>query len=131
MSIEVRREDGFTYVTYAEGKRPLKIAVYDVAGDFSRYDNLFRMITEITQIANAPEHIKKMEPPNYYALVERLATMVCKSFSPTTNWGVTKPEVRGVVVFTLLAGMEAGRWPDEYPTGPSFFVQDNGGGGYE
>jgi|GEM_PF-6036106 len=119
-------EDGYTYVLYAEGKRPLKIAVY-VLGDVE-YEVLFRrMIEFIQRESNAPEHLAKMTGPKFMAFVERMATLICKEYSPTKNLGITKPEIRGAVLFVLQAGLKAGRWPDEFEMTSRTFVQFGGG----
>lgn len=126
--MRVSEKDGFTYIEYAEGKRPLKLAVY-VIDHIEREVYLRRMLKFIEATANAPAHLAKMEKPKFFALVERLATMVCREFSPTTNWNVTKPETRGIVLFTLYSGIQAGTWPEEYEISDKTFVQFGGGRG--
>lgn len=121
-------QDGFTYVQYADDKRPLKIGVY-VIDDEDRNVYLSHLIDFVESIANAPQHIAKMEPVNYWRLVERLATMFCREFSPTANWNVSKPEIRGMVCFVLAAGVHAGHWPVDYEISDETFVQY--GGGYD
>jgi hypothetical protein len=118
----IKHEEGFTIITYAEGKRPLKLAVY-VIDCVEREVYLRRIVKFIEAAANTPIHISKMEQPKFFALVERLATMVCRQFSPTANWGVTKPEIRGAVLFVLYGGIAAGTWPDTYEITDTTFVQ--------
>jgi len=120
--MKVTHEDGFTLIEYAEDKRPLKVGVY-VIDSFDRDMQLNRIVRFIEANANAPVHIAKMEPPKFYALVERLATMVCREILPTRNWGITKPEIRGAVLFVLYEAIEAGKWPVEFETNRTTFVQ--------
>lgn len=122
MEAVVTQIDGFTYVTYREDKRPLKIAPYWIDGPESEII-LSRFIKFVETTANKPEHVAKMQPDKFWALVERLSTLACREFSPTTNWGVTKPEVRGIVLFTLYGGMDNGDWPQGYTMTEGSFVQ--------
>ncbi|MCU6709786.1 hypothetical protein M6D81_13900 [Paenibacillus sp. J5C_2022] len=122
-AIVTRDTEGYTYIKYAEDKRPLKICPYFVDG-IEREICLGRMVRCIEEESNGPEHIAKMTEPKFFALVERLATLTCKEFSPTKNWGVTKFEVRAIVLFVLYGGLDAGRWPDAYPMTDKTFVQD-------
>ncbi|MFD2615705.1 hypothetical protein [Paenibacillus gansuensis] len=115
-------EDGFTYVTYAPNKRPLKLAVYWVTDEMSA-DILRQIIEFVTRMANKPVHLRNMEPPKFWALCERLATMYCRTYSPTTNYGITKPEIRAAVYFVMLAGITAGEWPEKYPVTDKTFVK--------
>ncbi|TLS53387.1 hypothetical protein FE782_03705 [Paenibacillus antri] len=115
-------QDGFTYIKYAENKRLLKLTVYWIDGVESEMF-LQTIIRYVTTVANHPKHIGKLEPAKYWSLVERLATMFCKSYSPTTNYGVTKPEVRGAIYFVLQAGIKAGEWPEDFEVTPGAFVQ--------
>lgn len=118
-------EDGFTHVKYREDKRPLKIDVFIIDGpEHETY--LQRIVKFVERESNAPQHVAKMAPEKYWPLVERLATLVCREFSPTTNWGVTKPEIRGAVLFILYAGIKAGTWPEEYEMTDKTFVQYGG-----
>lgn len=121
----IQNEDGYTYVTYREDKRPLKLAVY-VIDDVERGAYFERIESYVKQAANAPVHLANMEQPKFYALVERLATMVCREYAPTANWGVTKPEIRGAVYYVLSAAIEVGTWPDRYVTSDKTFVQVGG-----
>ncbi|WP_373230378.1 hypothetical protein [Cohnella sp.] len=118
----VTEEDGFTLITYREDKRPLKLALY-VIDSFEREMTLNSVIEFIEREANAPSHIANMEPAKFWALVERISTLFCRAFSPTLNWGVTKPEIRGAVYFVINEGMRAGAWPDDYTMTQSTFVQ--------
>ncbi|RED86199.1 hypothetical protein [Cohnella phaseoli] len=120
--MKVTHEDGFTLIEYAEGKRPLKVTAY-VIDCFDRDIQLSHIVKYVEAAANAPVHVAKMEPTKFYALVERLATTVCREFSPTRNWGVTKPEIRGAVLFVLYAAIKAGKWPVEYDMTDTTFVQ--------
>jgi hypothetical protein len=118
----VKHEDGFTYITYRDDKRPLKLAVYFLRGSEDEAF-LYDVVRFVRAGANAPQHLAKMEPPKLWALVERLSTLFCRSYSPTSNWGVTKPEIRGAVLFVIDAGLKAGNWPDEYEMTRKTFVQ--------
>lgn len=112
-------------VKYAEDKRPLKITAYyiDSEEDFHRYNSIRRFVENAS---NAPEHVAKMSEAKFFALVELLSTLACREFSPTTNWGVTKPAVRGIVLFVLYAGIKAGKWPTRYEMTETTFVQAAG-----
>lgn len=121
----IYHKEGFTYVQYAEGKRPLKLGTYFIAcPESDAYLNT--IIGFVTAAANKPEHIARMEPAKYWALVERLATLFCRKYSPTTNHGITKPEIRGAVYFVIQAGLQAGTWPAEYAITDKTFVQYGG-----
>jgi hypothetical protein len=122
MSTVTHDEDGYTYIKYREDKRPLKLAVYWIdsraAGEY-----LALIAGFVEGTANAPTHIEKMEPDRFWALVERLATLFCREHSPTTNHGITKPEIRGAVYFILDAAIKAGHWPEQYGISDRSFVQ--------
>lgn len=109
-------------VQYADGKRPLKIGVYVVDSEF-KSDFLTEIMAFVRATANDPEHLRAMETPKLYALVERLATQFCKAYSPTRLYGITKPEIRGAVYFTLDGAIKAGKWPPYYRTTKTSFVQ--------
>lgn len=122
MSVTVTQDEHITIVKYAEDKRPLKIEpfVLECAEDKS----IFKQVDSyITRVSNAPSNLAKMDESRFYALVERLSVMVCKEFSPSRNWGVTKQEIRGIVLFILQAGIAAGEWPEYYKLSTNTFVQ--------
>jgi len=122
METKVTRADGFTYITYREDKRPLKLAPYII--DSQAADAyLDTIIGYVIRAANKPHHLAKMEPAKFWALLERLATMFCKDYAPTRQHGLTKPEVRGAIYFVLLAGIQAGEWPVEFKTSSGTFVR--------
>ena len=112
-------------VKYAEDKRPLKIATYVVDSD-ERAEYLDEITRFIERTANAPEHVANMTEAKFFALVERLATTVCYEYSPKTRWDVSKFEIRGIVLFVLYAGINAGEWPERYPMTDKTFVQAGG-----
>lgn len=123
MPISITQDENVTIVKYAEDKRPLKIEPFII-----NYEQDLRivqqMIAFIMRESNEPEHVGNMEVSKYYALIERLAIKACKEFSPKQNWGVTKQEIRGIVLFTLQEAIAADRWPDEYKTTAATFVQE-------
>lgn len=123
--VTITHGDGSTNVKYREDKRPLKIDAFIIDGP-EREAYLQRIIKFVERESNGPQHVAKMEQANFWALVERLATITCREFSPTTNWGITKPEIRGVILFLLYAGINAGDWPTEYVTTDTTFVQYGG-----
>jgi hypothetical protein len=114
-----------TIVKYAEDKRPLKIEPYIVRNDGDR-GVLWEILTFVEANANAPHHLAKMEESKFYALVERLSTLACRKFSPMAQWGVTKAEIRGIVLFTLKAAIAAGTWPESYEVSQETFVRFGG-----
>jgi hypothetical protein len=114
-----------TIVKYAEDKRPLKIEPYIVRNEGDR-GVLWEILTFVERESNAPHHLAKMEESKFYALVERLATLACRKFSPMAKWGVTKAEIRGIVLFTLRAAIAAGTWPDSYEVSRDTFVRFGG-----
>ncbi|MNJ63086.1 hypothetical protein D3C77_589590 [compost metagenome] len=123
MPVTITQDEHITLVKYAEDKRPLKIEPFII-----NYEQdiriLQQMFTFIIREANEPNHLCKMEVSKYYALIERLAIKACKEFSPKQNWGLTKPEIRGIVLFTLQEAIAAGEWPDEYTITESTFVRE-------
>ncbi|GAA0134737.1 hypothetical protein YSY43_15770 [Paenibacillus sp. YSY-4.3] len=125
MAVTISQENHITIIKYAENKRPLKIEpfIFHYAGDRGI---LSEVISFVECESNAPHHLAKMEEAKFYALVERLATMACRRFSPTANWGVTKPEIRGIVLFTLQAAVAAGTWPESYEITRTTFVRNGG-----
>ncbi|RED57176.1 hypothetical protein [Cohnella lupini] len=120
--MKVSQEDGFTYVTYHDDKRPLKLVPFFIDG-IDREIIFSRILKFIECKSNAPAHLARMEPEKWWSLVERLSTLVCREFSPTANWGVTKPEIRGVVYFVMNEGVRAGAWPETYMMTQTTFVQ--------
>ncbi|MDO3682163.1 hypothetical protein [Paenibacillus ehimensis] len=123
--VTVYYEDGSTFVQYAEGKRPLKFDVYLI--DSPESDAYLDTIIDfVIATANKPEHIAKMEPAKYWALIERLGTMFCRAYSPTKNHGVTKAKIRSVVYFVLDNAIKAGRWPTAYVITDKTAVQFGG-----
>lgn len=125
MAVTISQDKHVTIVKYAEDKRPLKIVPYIVRNDGDR-GVLWEIILFVEANANAPHHLAKMEESKFYALVERLSTLACRKFSPMANWGVTKPEIRGIVLFTLKAAIAAGTWPDSYEITRNTFVRNGG-----
>jgi isopropylmalate/homocitrate/citramalate synthase len=123
--ITVAQDEGITLITYREDKRPLKLAVY-VIDSVERTVQLARVNGFVEKQANAPEHLARMEPANFWAMIERLSTLCCRVYSPTTNWGVTKPEIRAAVYFFISAAISAGSWPKEYAINEKTFVQYGG-----
>ncbi|MCM3272962.1 hypothetical protein [Paenibacillus elgii] len=123
--VTVYYEDGSTFVQYAEGKRPLRFVVYVINSPESD-TYLDTIIDFVIATANKPEHIAKMEPGKFYALIERLATMFCRAYSPTKNHGITKAEIRAVVYFVLNNAVKAGKWPAEYVITDKTAVQFGG-----
>jgi hypothetical protein len=122
MPISMTQDEHITIVKYAEDKRPLKIEPFFI--ECAEDEAIFKQIdTYIARVSNAPSNLAKMEESKFYALVERLSVMVCKEFSPLRNWGVTKQEIRGIVLFILQAGIAAGEWPDYYKVSTNTFVQ--------
>lgn len=118
-------EGGYTFVRYAEDKRPLKLCVYLI--DSPESDEYLGVIIDfVTITTNKPEHVAKMDPAKFWQLVERLTVMFCRAYSPMKNQGVSMPEVRGAVYFVLNAGLQAGYWPEEYATDRKTFVQYGG-----
>jgi hypothetical protein len=115
-------EDGTITVKYDENKRPLKFTVFYVETELG-LQRLGQIIAFVQSAANHPKHLAKMTEPKFYALIERLATMACREFRPTTNWGITKPRVRAIVHFTLTKAIEAGEWPERYVFDPDALVQ--------
>lgn len=125
MAVSISQEGHVTIVKYAEDKRPLKIAPY-IARSAADRGILWEIINFVEANANAPHHLAKMEESKFYALIERLATLACRKFSPMANWGVTKPEIRGIVLFTLRAAIAAGTWPETYEVTSTTFVRNGG-----
>lgn len=125
MAVSISQDGHVTIVKYAEDKRPLKIVPYIVRNDGDR-GVLWEILTFVEANANAPHHIAKMEESKFYALVERLATLACRKFSPMAQWGVTKAEIRGIVLFTLRAAISAGTWPESYEVSRDTFVRFGG-----
>lgn len=121
--VEISQEERVTIIKYAEDKRPIKVEPYIVRYDGDR-GILWEIINFVEANANAPHHLAKMEDAKFYALVERLATLACRKFSPMTKWGVTKPEIRGIVLFTLQAAVAAGTWPETYEVTRTTFVRN-------
>lgn len=123
-------QDGFTLIKYAEDKRPLKLSVYWI--DCPESEDFFQTIMGyVISNANHPKHIATMPPEKFFALVERLATMFCKEYSPTSTYGVTKPEIRGAIYFVLNAAIQAGEWPEKIEITKQTFVQYWSGDGNE
>ncbi|WP_410770120.1 hypothetical protein [Fontibacillus sp. BL9] len=125
MAVSISQEGHVTIVNYAEGKRPLKVAPY-IARNAADRGILWEILTFVERESNEPHHLAKMEDAKFYALVERLATLACRKFSPMTKWGVTKPEIRGIVLFTLRAAVAAGTWPESYEVTRTTFVRNGG-----
>ncbi|MGG1600959.1 hypothetical protein [Paenibacillus naphthalenovorans] len=118
-------ENGFTYVRYTEGKRPLKLCTYWIdSPESDAY--LDTIIAFVIAAANKPVHIAKMQPVKFWQLVERLATLFCRAYSPTREKGVSKPEIRGAIYYVLNAALQAGDWPAEYVITKQTFVQYGG-----
>lgn len=116
--------DDITYVQYAEGKRPLKLAPYVISDEWSA-SYLTRIIEFVVVNANKPKYLAQMEPAKFWALIERLATLFCRAESPTKNYGLTKAEIRGAIYFTIAGALKAGctdEWPLEFPIDDDSFV---------
>lgn len=126
MAVSISQEGHVTIVKYAEDKRPLKIVPY-IARSAADRGILWEIVGFVERESNAPHHLAKMEESKFYALVERLATLACRKLSPMSNWGVTKAEIRGIVLFTLRAAIAAGTWPESYKMTDTTFVQYGGG----
>lgn len=119
-------KEGFTYVQYADNKRSLKLNIFFIDSK-ERQEHLALICRFVMSEANLPKHIAKMQPDKFFALVERLSTLFCRSYSPTTNWGITKPEIRGVVYFLLNEAIRVGEWPLYCRINKTTFVQEAGG----
>lgn len=118
-------ERGSTYVKYSEQKRPIKLDVFVVdSPEAQEFVNL--ILRFIMREANKLEHIAKMPPEKFIALVERLSTMFCYAYSPTKNYNVSKFEIRGAIYFFLLEAVKTGAWPETYPIRKDTFVQFGG-----
>ncbi|MDU2239370.1 MAG: hypothetical protein E7E23_02240 [Paenibacillus sp.] len=125
MAVSISQEGHVTIVKYAEDKRPLKIEPFVIHSAQDR-EIVAEVIGFVERESNAPHHIAKMEEPKLWALVERLSVMACRRFSPAANWGVSKQEIRGIVLFTLKAAIAAGEWPDSYKLTDATFVLNGG-----
>jgi hypothetical protein len=120
-----------TEVKYREDKQPLKLDIFWIGNDDDEA-YVSEIIRFVEGTANKPQHIARMKPASYWALVERLATLFCKAYSPKKNHNIRKAEIRGVVYFTLNAAIAAGcttDWPEAYPTSAVTFVQRMPAGG--
>lgn len=125
MAVSISQEGHVTIVKYAEDKRPLKIEPFVIHSAQDR-EIVAEVIGFVERESNAPHHIAKMEESKLWALVERLSVMACRRFSPAANWGVSKQEIRGIVLFTLKAAIAAGEWPDSYKLTDATFVLNGG-----
>ncbi|MCM3497670.1 hypothetical protein M4D52_29995 [Paenibacillus lactis] len=126
MTVTISHDEEFTIIKYADGKRPIKIEPF-VIETLEDADILEHIIRFIQRESNSPHHIAKMEESKFYALVERLATMICYAYSPKANLGISKTKIRGIVLFTLQAAIAAGEWPESYKMTDTTFVQYGGG----
>ncbi|MDU7472108.1 MAG: hypothetical protein E7L01_01925 [Paenibacillus macerans] len=122
MAVVITEDEHITIIHYAEGKRPIKIEPF-VVTSAEDADILQDIIRFIHVEANSPHHIAKMEDAKFFALVELLATKICYAFSPKTEYGINKSEIRGIVLFVLQAATEAGEWLDSYHCTDRTFVQ--------
>ncbi|ETT38568.1 hypothetical protein C169_13197 [Paenibacillus sp. FSL R5-808] len=129
MTVEITHDDRFTIIKYAEDKRPIKIEPF-VIRSVEDVDALQHIIGFIQSKANAPHHIARMDESKLYALIESLSMTICGMYSPKAEWGISKFEVRAIVLFTLQAAIATGKWPDSYKMTDTTFVQ-YGGGRYE
>jgi len=125
MAVTISQDKHVTIVKYAEDKRPLKIVPFIARSDADR-GILWEILTFVERESNEPHHLARMSEPKFYALVERLATLACRKFSPMAQWGVTKAEIRGIVLFTLKAAIAAGTWPETYEVTSTTFVRNGG-----
>lgn len=126
MAVTISHDEQFTIIKYAEGKRPIKIEPF-VIKSAEEVEILQHLIGFIRTKANAPHHIARMDESKFYALVESLAMTICRTYSPRAEWGISKFEIRGIVLFTLQAAVAAGEWPDSYKMTDTTFVQYGGG----
>lgn len=129
MSVEINYVDEIMLVRYAEDKRPIKIEVFIIESD-EHLDFVQRVIRFLEGKSNSPHHIAKMDDSKLFALIERMTMTICGTFSPKADWGVSKQEVRGIVLFTYQAAVAAGDWPKSYKITDTTYVQC-GGGFYE
>lgn len=121
MAVTISQDEYVIIVKYAEDKRPLKIEPFVINSAQDR-EIVSQVIGFIESESNAPHHLAKMEEPKLWALVERLSVMACRRFSPAANWGVSKQEIRGIVLFALRAAIAAGEWPESYKLTDTTFV---------
>ncbi len=126
MAVTISQDGHVTIVKYSEDKRPLKIEPF-VLTNPGDYDAMWDVIFFVEANANAPHHLAKMGESKFYALVERLSVMVCRRFSPAATWGVSKAQIRGIVLFTLRAAIAAGVWPEAYEVTSETFVRNGAG----
>lgn len=126
MTVEITHDEQFTIVKYAEDRRTIKIEPFVIKSQ-DDVDILQHIIGFIQAKANAPHHIARMDESRFYALVESLSMTICRTYSPKAEWGISKFEIRAIVLFTLQAAVAAGEWPDSYPCTDSTFVQYGGG----
>lgn len=125
MAVEINYIDEIMQVRYAENKRPIKIEVFVIESD-EHLEFVQQVIRFLEDRSNAPHHIAKMDDAKLFALVERMTMAICSAFSPKANCGVSKEEVRGIVLFTYQAATVAGEWPESYKLTDTTFVQRGG-----
>lgn len=126
MAVTISHDEQFTIIKYAEDKRPIKIETFVIHSE-DDVEILQHLIGFIRAKANAPHHIARMDESKFYALVESLSMTICGIYSPKAEWGISKFEIRAIVLFTLQAAVAAGEWPDVYPCTDTTFVQYGGG----
>ncbi|GGG08635.1 hypothetical protein [Paenibacillus aceti] len=126
MAVTISQDQHGTIIQYAGDKRPIKIEPFVIKYEEDS-EILQQVMGFVVRESNAPHHLAKMEESKFYALVERLSVMACRKFSPLRNWGVSKQEIRGIVLFVLQAGIAAGEWPTAYEIRHNTFVQDGRG----
>jgi hypothetical protein len=83
------------------GKKPMKFSPLMIDEEESgRYDFILMMHSYILFETNT-KSIDKLEHESFYKLVEKISILVCKQFAPTKRMGITKPEVRTLVEYTI------------------------------
>lgn len=85
-------------VKYVEDKRPLKFRKFRVN---ERTEPVWDLVQEhVTNTVYAPT-LKKMEPAEMYKLLEMTAIRFCKAYSPTRDFGISKPEIRIAILYAF------------------------------
>jgi hypothetical protein len=87
--------------------RPLKFRSYVLDSELKEWflDVVYEFIVTNVNI----DTITKLDNDHYCRLLEKVAIMICKAESPTTNYGITKPELRSAIRywFTEIPRVEA------------------------
>lgn len=90
-------DEGWT-IDYG-ASRPLKFTTYVVNSE-NRATFLTAVEDYILDNVNAST-VAKMDHSRYYRLVEKMAILICRMYRPTSDHGITKPEVRAAVIHAL------------------------------